>query len=172
MGRRGPPKKPRRLSELEGNPGHRPLPDVPEPTIAARPPKCPAWVCPRGKTIWRRCAAPLHKLGLLTEIDADSLASYCHSFGRYLECEEQVTKEGILVEVINNKCKKNMVRNPAIAASKQYLDSAMRIAARFGLTPSDRMALGTSSDDDGDPLTMLAKAKLRAQQKWQSAAGA
>ena len=53
MGRRGPPPKPGIIKLIEGNPGKRKI-NRREPQPANDAPRCPAWLTPEAKTVWRR----------------------------------------------------------------------------------------------------------------------
>ena len=70
---RGGPPKPVAIRELEGNPGKRPIPKVPEPTGAA--PERPDWLSADAARAWDENATELENLGLLTGLDGAAFAA-------------------------------------------------------------------------------------------------
>jgi P27 family predicted phage terminase small subunit len=59
------------------------LPDVPDP---------PPFITGYAADEWWRTAPELHRLGLLTRIDAPALAAYCHAFGQWRMAAESLAK--------------------------------------------------------------------------------
>jgi phage terminase small subunit len=119
----GPPPKPTALKVLTGNPGKRRLNDAePKPPVGAQP---PAYVKadPTLLSEWHRHAARLTKLGLLTEIDDDALATLCVLQVRMKDALAVSRGEG------------------AVLGTGVILDLAKELRmlwARFGMTPADR----------------------------------
>ena len=147
MGKRGPPKKPTKLQLLKGNPGRRPL-NRREPRPRARMPRVPAHLSAPAKTAWKMIAPKLHRLGLLTEIDGLALGLLCDSYGRYLEAEKKLRKEGELIKTE----KGNLVQSPYLAIRNRHFDQIRRLLAEFGMTPSARANLETLELPDIDPM--------------------
>ncbi len=93
MGRRGPPPKPTHLKAVTGNPGKRKLNDR-ESQARKEAPRCPNWLIPEAKRVWRDIVPKLKRLGVLTEVDGQALAAYCQTYARWREAEEFLAKHG------------------------------------------------------------------------------
>jgi phage terminase small subunit len=86
---RGRKPKPTYLKILDGNPGRRPN-NPGEPQPPRRAPTCPSHLCPAAKAEWKRLAAQLTVLRILTELDRAALAAYCQAYGRWVEAERKL----------------------------------------------------------------------------------
>ena len=125
--------KPRSLKLMAGNPGKRPIrDDEPDPALAIPP--CPDYISDAAKDEWRRMAARLYDLGLLTEIDGPALAMYCTAWARWVRAEGMVEEKG---ELLVTK-KKNLIQNPYRAVANKAFDQMYKMLVEFGLTPSAR----------------------------------
>jgi P27 family predicted phage terminase small subunit len=93
----GRPPKPTALKVLQGNPGHRAL-NVAEPKPPAEPVSPPSWLRGRSRTLWKRIAAFLEPMGVLTTADTDALALLCDAYAEYIECRDVVRKHGATYE--------------------------------------------------------------------------
>jgi phage terminase small subunit len=71
---RGRKSKPTYLKVLDGNPGRRSS-NPGEPQPPRRTPTCPSHLCPPAKAEWRRLAAQLTVLRVLTELDRAALVA-------------------------------------------------------------------------------------------------
>ena len=80
---------------LDGNPG-RQRPNSSEPELARRAPTCPSHLCPPAKAEWKRLAARLTGLRILTELDRAALAAYCQAYGRWVEAERKLHETPML----------------------------------------------------------------------------
>ena len=131
--------KPTALKKLAGNPGRRPLNDK-EPKIRKGKPRCPSHLNDYAKTEWRRIASDLYEAGLLTYIDRAMLASYCQSWGRWVEAElkleemEEQFKIGQVLKTSND----NYVQNAWLGIANRAQDKMNKIAVEFGMSPSSR----------------------------------
>lgn len=93
---RGRKPKPTQIKLVTGNPGHRP-PPADEPRPEARIPKCPIHLDAEAKREWRRMAAELNDLGILTTIDRAVFASYCQAWSMWRQALKTVQKVGLVV---------------------------------------------------------------------------
>ena len=76
---------------------------------------------------------------VLTAVDADALAAYCHAFSRWREAEEFLTKHGSVYPVRGDKGGvKCMVQFPQVAIARNYLVVLRGYQQEFGLTPASR----------------------------------
>lgn len=124
--------KPTALKLLDGNPGKRPIaPDEPRPIVEA--PLCPEHLTAEARTEWDRIVPQLLKLGLLTQVDAVSLAAYCVLYARWCDAERKVTEGGMVVESYGQT-----LPNPHLSIANNTLKLLHSFASEFGLTPASR----------------------------------
>lgn len=145
---RGRPPKPTALKELEGFPGHR-KPNANEPKPETIAPKCPHHVQGAARKEWRRISTELLALGLLTRIDMSSLASYCITYARWQEAEEQVSKGGLVVKTKSG----NLIQNPYLGVANSAMKLCHKFAVEFGFTPSSRSRLNVTPTGGADELS-------------------
>lgn len=128
--------KPTKLRELQGNPGHRPLPKE-EPKPRQTKPTRPLWLLPEAKREWTRVVAELDALELLTIVDRAALAAYCQAYARAVEAEQVVTKEGTTYTTDTGQMKPR----PEMVIALREWQAVRAFAAEFGLTPSSRVRM-------------------------------
>jgi P27 family predicted phage terminase small subunit len=143
---RGRKPQPTALKILRGNPGHRPLNrDEPAPP-AAHNLAPPTWLEGPAVAEWRRLAPTLHRLGLLTEIDGDALATYCQTWARWQEAEGQIRKFGMVI-----KGKHGFpVISPYVAVANRAMAQMKSLLVEFGMTPSARTRVKTDASAKPD----------------------
>lgn len=135
MGRRGPPPTPTRVLQLRGT--YRPdrrSDAEPQPTPVGAVPKAPAYLGPVGRREWKRVAAELHTLQLLTVVDLAALEGYCAAYQRAVEAEKAVKVAGRLIRTPQGF----LQPHPELAIAKQAWAEVRRFAGEFGMTPSAR----------------------------------
>ena len=95
----------------------------------------------------------MHRLGLLTALDAAIFAAYCQSYGRWRQAEEvlarmakedETDRAGLLVR---NTATGKTVENLMISIANRAMSDTVRYAGEIGLTPTSR----TRSADLPDP---------------------
>jgi P27 family predicted phage terminase small subunit len=138
MGERGPHPAPTSLRLIRGDRADRVNVDEPVPADAEI--TCPDWVCDWGQRLWRQLAPDLIAKRVLTPWDAPLFASACDWWGLYRDAVHDVWKQGTLVV----GAKGGQVKNPNVEVARGAFESACKIFARFGLTPSDRAQLRLS----------------------------
>lgn len=116
----GRPPKPTRLKILQGNPGHRPLPEN-EPQPPAGKPKPPETLSTEARNLWNRYSARYEAMGTLTI--ADELA-----FGNWMETQAKIAICVRAGEPISN----------------DTLAKALAYATAFGGTGSGRARLSVN----------------------------
>ena len=87
--------KPTALKVLEGDrgKGRRPINEH-EPIPPKGGVKCPSWLLPEAKKEWKRLAASLEAMGVLTMADLTAFAGYCQAYARWREAEDFITQHG------------------------------------------------------------------------------
>ena len=130
-----PKPKPTRMKELEGNPSKKALPkNEPKPKITDTIPAPPSHLNRPAKVEWKKQAAKLHRLGLLTEIDVTMLALYCQAYGRWVEAEKDVAKHGAVITTTNG----NVIQSPYVNVANCAMRDCHKYATEFGMSPSSR----------------------------------
>ena len=151
---RGRKPHPTKLKVLRGNPGKRPLnkkEPKPDPSI----PEPPEHIKGLALKEWYRAAGELHRIGLLTVIDRAALAAYCAAFGRWCECEQQISKTGMLIRTPNGY----PIVNPLLSVSNKAVAQMRAFLSEFGMTPAARSRVSAEKPkgDDGDALDAIMK---------------
>lgn len=141
----GRPRKPTALKVLEGNPSKRPLNDYePQPELAI--PTMPKHLGKEAKREWKRIVPELQRLGLLTRVDRAALAAYAVSYGRWVQAEAELEKNGSVVISPNGYPQ----QSPWLAISNKALDNMRRFISEFGLSPASRSRVSASPEADSD----------------------
>jgi P27 family predicted phage terminase small subunit len=127
--------KPIGLKLLEGNTGHRPLPEN-EPKPEADLPPCPDYLKDDEYAFneWNRITPELYKLGLLTVVDHIALELYCSQYSIYRQALEIIDSDGLITTNIRNGDK----ANPATTMARESAKIIKSLCAEFGLTQSSR----------------------------------
>ena len=133
MAQPGKKPKPTNLRVLQGNAGKRPL-NKKEPRPKAEIPTCPRHLSTKAKAEWKRVTRRLYALGLVTQVDRAALSAYCQAWGRWVEAEEEVRKNGDIVKTRAG----NVIQNPWLAVANKAQEQMVKLAAEFGMTPSSR----------------------------------
>lgn len=133
--RAGRKPKPTHLKLLAGHPGHRPLPEAePQPDAVDETLKPPAWLSGEARAVWDAEFPKLVRNGIITEIDVGAFAKYCQAFGRYLDAESMVAKQGeVLISPSGFP-----IQNPYLAVSNKAAEQMHKAETEFGMTPSSR----------------------------------
>ena len=158
---RGRPPKPTALKLLAGNPGKRPL-NAAEPRFPAGAPKCPAWLPPEAKKVWKRAAPLLEANGLITLGDEDTFAAYCVAAAEHQAATVILAREGPTITVGGTRYGENgegpliggqVQPHPAIARQRSAWAALRQYSAMFGLDPSSRgrLAVPGQQGEKTDP---------------------
>lgn len=146
----GPPPKPTKLKELEGNPGKRALNvNEPQPSALFTLPLPPDVLGDVGRSVWTDFGQELLKSGLLTYADLPVFLGFCINYEVMIQAAEAIKDKGMLVHGARGK-----VRNPAIAALTSASSAVKAFGVEFGMTPSARSRIKLPGDLS-DPLGFL-----------------
>lgn len=110
---------------------------VGEPQPANGPILCPEWLSNDAKQLWYQLAPDLIAQKVLTPWDVPAFAAMCTCWSFWRSAVAQVQRDGIAVVGHNNRTSKH----PAGQIARDNLSLFNNLAARFGLTPSDRSKL-------------------------------
>lgn len=144
---RGRPPKPREQRIAEGNPGRRALP---EPMVGLGKRldfPAPVDLTNLGRKIWHELVPQIATLGWVDGIDETMLRLLVDTLEVIERAKLSITTDGFML--VERKYDKDGIEtgetlkvNPAVRAQLQATAQAHRIAAGFGMTPSDRSRLG------------------------------
>lgn len=109
--------------------------------------KAPDHLHGQAREIWDWLVDELQPIGVLATVDRLLLASLATAWGRYLEAELMLRREGRVLTTTN----KNRVPNPWLTISRQEREVMISLSARFGLTPSDRAKVGVPDTPPAQP---------------------
>jgi len=144
MGLRGPKPKPTALRALErSRKGSRA-----EPKPLATAPSRPAWLCAVGRAKWDQLVPELSRLGLLTLVDGDVLATYCQTWADYLWAVAELQAKGRTFASASGY----MGPHPAVAIQRDARAALARLGASFGMDPASRSRFAVAPPDAADPL--------------------
>ena len=148
--------KPNELKKLEGNTGHR---AIPEGVVPETPPDCPpspSWLSRVAKLEWNRVAPELYRLGLLKDLDLQPLAIYCQSYADMRKAQEALNKNGLTTVHVNKAGEENLVVRPEHYVVQACVKQIKAFCTEFGMTPSSRARLMLPSEKAAaDPLENL-----------------
>ena len=138
--------KPTALKVLEGDrgKGRRPLNEH-EPIPPKGGVKCPSWLLPEAKKEWKRLAASLEAMGVLTMADLTAFAGYCQAYARWREAEDFITQHGSIFKTPSGYVQ----QVPQVSIAQTYLKIMNRFAEQFGLTPASRSRIIAGNDSNG-----------------------
>lgn len=160
MGRRGPPKKPLALIEMEGNPGHhgqaRLNPNQPRPVVGLPDP--PDWLYPEARQEWYRLGEQLVALGVMTTVDYMGFAVLCQAYGRWARAEYDIKHE----PEFSPGSRGNITLNPRYQVIRMCVDDIKKMLGQFGLTPASRNEIASAGNDPEEKETWSLFERTRA----------
>jgi P27 family predicted phage terminase small subunit len=148
---RGPPPSPSYLKLLRGNPGKRRVPPEPQPEVAPACPDAPAFLGEYAKEEWSRVTPGLHACRLLSALDIQPLAAYCHAYETWRTAVEVMQRmaadnpaaKGLFIETKDGTPR----RNPIVKIAVDAANNMLRFAGEFGMSPVARSRLGAAGWD-------------------------
>jgi P27 family predicted phage terminase small subunit len=105
----------------------------------------PSHLCPPAKAEWRRLAAQLTILRILTELDRAALAAYCQAYGRWVEAERKLHGTPILIKLPSGFVQ----QNPSLTIANKQLELIHKYLTEFGLSPVARSRVSLSALPSG-----------------------
>ncbi|CAI6279441.1 MULTISPECIES: phage terminase small subunit P27 family [Bacillus] len=108
--------------------------------------KPPKWLDKVGKKEFKRVAALLTEVEIITEADISMLAAYCNAYSQYVSISKIIEEDGIMVHTEGKDKDGNPIKlvgeeHPLLKRQKNYFDQMKSAANDFGLTPSARAKL-------------------------------
>jgi P27 family predicted phage terminase small subunit len=140
MGRRGPKPQPTAVKTAKGNPGKRAInKEEPKPPAATEF-EPPVWLPDVGKIEYRRLGKQLKTLGLLTNLDLNTLANYCLAFSHVVACQNELATSGTTITMETQNGSYPMTA-PQFNQLMKALQQMERWGTQMGLSPSSRAGL-------------------------------
>lgn len=117
-----------------------------EPKAPSTGPRCPSWLSPDAKKVWRRTTKQLESMKILSEADQDVIVAYVNAVVLYERATKIVDEVGVLVEGRRD----GMVKNPAVQVQRDQAQLIRQLAGELGLTPSSRgrLVIEEAAEDD------------------------
>jgi P27 family predicted phage terminase small subunit len=142
------------LRVVTGNPGRRPLNDH-EAKPRAVIPDPPDFLKGKALEEWLRVTPLLAEVGLIAKLDRAILTGYCQAWARWIECEQELEKTGLIVRAPNGY----PMQSPYLSIVNKALDQVRQMSEQIGLSGSARSRIKAGDvPDEYDP----AEAFLRA----------
>lgn len=140
MARPGPKKRPKALTDLLGNPGHRTKGHVITPEII-KTPTCPKFLYkhPIAQAEYNRLAPELSELGLLTELDKATFSMLCLAYSNFRTYQETLEEDGETI-----KTPQGEKASPYVAMRDRAFAQFCSLCREFGLTPAARASINVN----------------------------
>ncbi len=118
-----------------------------EPTTLSGIPDPPVGLSVAAAQEWRRLAAILSNMGVLTVADADALRLLCEAIVREREAVAQIASAGYLIVLENS-----VQLHPLHRVAEEARRTIMTLLAEFGITPSSRSRIKLPATPQSNPL--------------------
>ncbi|WP_254695300.1 phage terminase small subunit P27 family [Oceanicola sp. D3] len=114
-------------------------------------PRCPPHLSDTARREWRRLAAPLHEIGVLTLADRAVLAAYCQAYSRWVEAEQNLSKTPMLLKTPSGYAQ----QSPWLSIANKQLELMARFMGELGLTPVARRRVEIETATGPEPITKI-----------------
>ncbi len=138
MAKRGPPKTPTHILDMQGS-RHADRSGEPEPDSGAPP--CPDWLSKEVRAVWRQVIKHLDTLGVLAKSDGNAIARYCCLWVRWKKAELFIEGNGESYETETKSGGTYYAQYPEVATVNKLSIELRRLEQEFGLTPSARAGI-------------------------------
>jgi P27 family predicted phage terminase small subunit len=99
---------------------------------------------------------------LLTEVDRDALATYCHTWSRWREAERNIAESGMVIKGKGGY----PVISPYVAVANRCMAQMRSFLVEFGMTPSARSRVRAAGDRD-KPVDPFAEFDAPRLERWE-----
>ncbi len=142
---RGQKPVPNHIKAITGNHGKGPL-NADEPIPAPTVTNCPPEIGAIAKAEWKRLAAELVKLRLLTSLDRAALATCCAAYELWSESITAIETYGSMVKSPQGF----PMQSPYLAIANRQTEIMLRVASEFGFTPASRSRIAAPLQRERD----------------------
>ena len=144
---KGRKKKPTVLKVIQGTDyvGRR---NTKEPKPDVNLPNPPSYMKGTALEEWERVSIEMYELGMLTNLDRAVLEAYCVAYGRWVDAEEKVSKETLVLKSRDG----NPYQNPFLGIANTAWKLVLKAASELGLSPTSRARISANppNQDDGN----------------------
>jgi P27 family predicted phage terminase small subunit len=165
--------KPAAIRELQGNVGKRPI-NKNEPQFSGKA-EMPDLIArtPEAAKEWNRVMRELAALDLVKSTDQAMLSAYCMQWARYLQAEEEISRDGQTTRVLRTDKKGEIVKidgvpvveirkHPAVTVSEGAVKLLKNFAEQFGFSPSARSRINLNPNEEkADPFETFLNGGVR-----------
>lgn len=124
-----------------------------EPKPERGAPRCPRWLDPEAKRLWRSIVPLLVQTGILTKVDGQALARYCQTWSRWRKAEQFIQQYGETYPMKDDAGRvKLFLPFPQVSIAGRLSQQLTRLEQELGLTPSARTRIRTEPVRTGDPV--------------------
>ena len=124
-----------------------------EPQPEPLPPDPPDHLGKEAKKYWKETFKLLAGVGVLTEMDSDTLSLYCETKAKWVYAKKQLEKNGLVIIAQSGF----PVQSPWLQICNKCFDQMLKISTEFGMTPSSRTRIKVEfpEKEDDDPMAVL-----------------
>jgi P27 family predicted phage terminase small subunit len=140
---KGRKKLPSKIKEMQGTSVPcRTLENEMQVDVVSNVPEAPEWLSEIGKEEWKKVSEQLFNIGMLHKVDLQLIAAYCNEMSLYIETETMLRNKGRIQAFRNaDGSLKHAQAVPYQKIAKDALNSALKLATQFGLTPVARASI-------------------------------
>ncbi len=118
----------------------------------------PAHLNKEAKKHWKETFKLLAGVGVLTEMDADTLSLYCESKARWVYAKKKLEKDGLVITTQSGF----PVQSPWLQICNKSHENMLKLAIEFGMTPSSRTRIKVDlPEEPSDPMAALRQRKKK-----------
>jgi P27 family predicted phage terminase small subunit len=133
----------------------KPAAEPPTSNVMQGRPKRPSYLSDEAKREWQRLTSLLSERGSLTPADASALTLHCEVWSRWLDCQRQLRKDGVVITVkFFSKAGEEVTalkQHPCLRVAQQCEASLRQSLHSFGLTPAARERITPAAEPPPAP---------------------
>lgn len=122
--------------------------DQPKPEKVKDIVEIPKFLNRYGAAFYRKYHKLLSDLNVLTESDLETLAVIAGEYGKYVQAQYNIKKEGYTTTGVNKNGSAYEMISPWINIANNAFKNYNSMLAKFGLSPSDRSKISVIKDDE------------------------
>lgn len=104
--------------------------------------KYPTWLKdPLARREYNSIVKELQQINLMTNLDVNTLASYCVAYSLYVRATEELQTQPLLIEKQLSNGNIDIVENPLVRTQLKYSNEMKSLASTMGLSITSRMKL-------------------------------